>query len=266
MTITPTRTSTPPQLRRDPAVALWAVAGAGWAVTFALTLTGGAESAHHDHVLEHDSLPWPVRIAEFLAVWAVMLAAMMLPTLVPLARLFGPVSDRAMHPRTARAGLYGGYLLLWLAFAPVALAADAGLHLLVHSWPWLEAHEGVILGGALLLAGAFQFSPLKNACLTACRNPASFLWQHYRRGVGGAALMGARHGLSCVGCCWALMLVMFATGVGSLAWMLGLTAVMVVEKTTRWGARLVVPIGIALLVAGLVLSAVGMLSGSGGAA
>jgi len=253
-----TTTTTHPlatRLRRDPAVALWAVAGACWLATLALVLTGGAEAAHHDHVLEHDTLPWPVRIAEFLAVWVVMLGAMMLPSVVPLARLFAPVSERAPHPRTARAGLYTGYLAVWTAFAPVALAADAGLHLLVHSWPWLEAHEGLILGGALLLAGAFQFSPLKNACLTACRNPASFLWQHYGRGGWKAMTLGARHGVSCVGCCWALMLVMFATGVGGLAWMLGLTAVMVAEKTTRWGGRLVVPVGVVLLLSGAALLA-----------
>jgi predicted metal-binding membrane protein len=258
-----TTTSTPPTLavriRRDPAVALWAVAGACWAATFALVLTGGVEAAHHDHVLEHDSLPWPLRIAEFLAVWVVMLGAMMLPTVVPLARLFAPVSARAPGTRRARTALYAGYLAVWTAFAPVALFADAGLHLLVRSWPWLAAHEGLILGSALLMAGAFQFSPLKNACLTACRNPAGFLWQHYRRGARGALVLGARHGISCVGCCWALMLVMFATGVGGLAWMLGITAVMVAEKTTRWGARLVVPVGVALLLAGAVLSAAALL-------
>lgn len=258
-----TTTSTPPtlavRLRRDPAVVLWAVAGACWAVTFALVLTGGVEAAHHDHVLEHDTLPWPLRIAEFLAVWVVMLGAMMLPTVVPLARLFAPVSARAPGPRRARAGLYAGYLAVWTAFAPVALFGDAGLHLLVHSWPWLAAHAGLILGSALLLAGAFQFSPLKNACLTACRNPAAFLWQHYRRGVRGALVLGVRHGVSCVGCCWALMLVMFATGVGGLAWMLGITAVMVAEKTTRWGARLVVPVGVGLLLAGSVLCAAALL-------
>jgi predicted metal-binding membrane protein len=242
------------RLRRDPAVLFWTVAGACWAVTVALAVTGGAEAAHHDHVLEHDSQPWPVRIALFLAVWVVMLGAMMLPTLVPLARLFALVSARSGRPHRARAGLYGGYLLIWLAFAPLALAFDAGIHRLVHAWPWLEAHEGFVLAGALLLAGAYQLSPLKNACLTACRDPLGFLWQHYRRGVRGGLALGARHGLWCLACCWALMLVMFATGVGSLLWMLGLTAVMVAEKTTRWGARLVVPVGAVLVVVGFAVS------------
>jgi predicted metal-binding membrane protein len=262
MTTTTTRDSLPaaPQgrLRHDPAVLLWTVAATCWAIALALAVTGGTEAAHHDHVLEHDSQPWPLRITLFLAVWVVMLGAMMLPTLVPLARMFAPVSARAGHPHTARAGLYGGYLLIWLAFAPLALLFDSGVHLLVHSWPWLEEHEGLILAGALLLAGVYQLSPMKDACLTACRDPLGFLWQHYRRGVRGAVTLGVRHGLWCLGCCWSLMLVMFATGVGSLLWMLGLTAVMVAEKTTRWGARLVVPVGAVLVVAGLVIGFVAL--------
>jgi predicted metal-binding membrane protein len=221
-------------------------------------MTGGPAAAHHDHVLEHDERPWPLRIGLFLAVWVVMLGAMMLPTLVPLARLFGPVSARSGHPRTARAGLYGGYLLVWLACAPLALLFDWGIHLVVHSWPWWEEREGLILAGALLLAGAYQLSPLKDRCLTACRDPFGFLWQHYRRGFSGGVRLGVRHGRWCLGCCWALMLVMFATGVGSLAWMLGLTAVMVTEKTTRRGARLVVPIGVVLLLAGLTLALIAL--------
>ena len=247
---------------RDPAVPLWGAAGVAWAVTLALTLTGGAQAAHHDHVLEHDSQPWPLRISLFLAVWMVMLGAMMLPTLVPLARAFTPVSARAPRPNAARAGLYGGYLLIWLVFAPLALAFDTTIHLLVRSWPWLASHEGLILSSTLVLVGAYQLSPLKDRCLTACRDPFTFLWRHYRRGLRGGMDLGVRHGLWCMGCCWALMLLMFATGVGSLLWMLGLTAVMVAEKTTRWGARLVVPVGVVLIGSGLVLTALVLTTGS----
>lgn len=253
MTTTVARSTPAPRLRLDPAVFLWAVAGACWAATFTLIVAGGTGVAHHDGVLEGGTSPWAVRIAVFMAVWTVMLGAMMLPTLVPLARLFAAVSARAAHPRAARTGLYAGYLATWVAVAPVALAADSGVHLLVSAWPWLADREGLVLGGALLLAGGFQFSRLKDACLTACRSPASFLWQHYRRGFRGAAGLGVHAGLWCLGCCWALMLLMFATGVGSLVWMLGLTAVMVAEKTTRWGVRLVRPVGVALLLGGVVI-------------
>ena len=254
-----------PRLRSDPGAALWAGAAACWLLTVLLVVAGGDRLGHHDQVLEQSAWPWPARMAAFLAVWTVMVGAMMLPTVVPLARLFTPVSARAPRPQRARAGLYGGYLAVWTAFAPLALLGDTAVHALVHRWSWLAARPGLVLGSALLLAGAYQFSPLKNACLTACRNPASFLRQHYGRGPRAALALGVRHGLSCVGCCWALMLVTFATGVGSLAWMLGLTAVMVVEKTTRWGARLVVPVGIALLVAGSAVSAGAVLPSPGSA-
>ena len=238
------------RLRSDPGLALWVGAAACWLLTVLLVVAGGDRLGHHDQVLEQSSWSWPTRMAVFLSVWTLMVGAMMLPTVVPLARLFTAVSVRAPQPNRARAGLYGGYLAVWTAFAPLALLGDAAVHALVHRWPWLAARPGLVLGAALLLAGAYQFSPLKNACLTACRNPATFLRQHYGRGSRAAVALGVRHGLSCLGCCWALMLVTFATGVGSLVWMLALTAVMVVEKTTRWGARLVAPVGIALLVAG----------------
>src|SRR5690606_29214040 len=107
-------------------------------------------------------------------------------------------------------------------------------------------------GSVLLLAGGFQFSPLKEQCLSECRSPLGFLRRHYQRGLGAAWALGVRHGLFCLGCCWALMLVMFAVGVGSLVWMVGLTAVMVAEKTTRWGRRLAPVVGVALIALGLL--------------
>ncbi len=240
--------------RRDPAIVIWVVAGVCWLLTTWLVVAGGDGLGHHDVVLEQSTWPWPVRIAGFLAVWLVMIGAMMLPTVVPLVRLFVPVSARAPNRGRALAALCAAYLAVWAAFAPLALLGDAGVHALVDRWPWLAARPELILGTTLVLAGLFQFSPLKNACLTACRNPVGYLWQHYGRGAAAAWRMGLRHGLSCLGCCWALMLVMFGTGVGSLAWMLALTAVMVAEKTTRWGARLVVPVGVALLAAGLTVA------------
>jgi predicted metal-binding membrane protein len=240
--------------RHDPAVAVWVVAGACWLLTAWLVVAGADELGHHNVVLEQSSWPWPARIAAFLAVWMVMIGAMMLPTVVPLVRLFVPVSARAPHPGRALAAFAAGYVAVWATFAPLALLGDAGVHALVDRWAWLATRPELVLGTTLVLAGLFQFSRLKNACLTACRNPVGFLWQHYQRGVVAAWRMGLRHGLSCLGCCWALMLVMFGTGVGSLVWMLALTAVMVVEKTSRWGSRLVAPVGIALLATGLTVA------------
>ena len=246
--------------RRDPGVVLWAVAGVCWIGTGWLVLAGPGGAGHHDVVVEGSAWPWPLRLGAFLAVWLVMIGAMMLPTVVPMVRLFGAVTARAPDPTVARLAFLAGYLAVWTGFAVLALLGDAAVQALVAGWAWLAARPGLVLGGTLVLAGAFQFSPLKNACLTACRSPVGFLWQHYRRGAAGGWQLGLRHGMSCLGCCWALMLVMFGTGVGSLVWMVGLTAVMVIEKTARRGARLVAPVGVVLLVAGVSLSLSAVLS------
>jgi predicted metal-binding membrane protein len=254
----PTRTAGR-AITRDPAVALWTVAGLCWGATVLVTVTGRSELASHDHVIEHSGLPWGARIAAFLGVWTVMVGAMMLPSTVPMTRLFFAVTGRAPRRSRARAALLVTYLATWTGFGLVALAGDRLIHLTVDGWPWLAAHSGLVRAGLLGLAGAAQFSALKDRCLTACRDPMSMLWQHYRRGVA-AWRLGWQHALNCLGCCWALMLVMFGVGVGSLVVMLALTSVMVAEKATRWGRRLVTPIGVALLAgaAGTALGALGV--------
>ena len=231
---------------RDPARLLWPIAGVCWAGTTALILFGGDQFASHDQIIEHSTLPWAARITVFLLIWTVMVGAMMLPTTVAMTRLLYAVSARTPHPARARGALLASYLAVWVGFGLVALAGDSGVHAMVDNWPWLNAHSGLVLAALLALAGAVQFSPVKDRCLTACRDPLSVLWQHYRPGVG-AWRLGWHHALNCLGCCWALMLLMFGVGVGSLAWMAVLTAVMAAEKSTRWGKRLVVPAGVALL-------------------
>ena len=145
------------------------------------------------------------------------------------------------------AAFLGGYALVWSAFGALAFAMDAGLHAAVEASPWLHEREWAIGGSVLALAGAFQFTSLKDACLDKCRHPAQFLMRYYERGVGGGFRLGARHGTFCVGCCWALMLVMFAAGVASLVWMALLTTLMVHEKTRPAGRRAVPVTGVALL-------------------
>lgn len=236
---------------RDPALPIWTMAGVCWVATLVLEVSGRIESGHHDVVLTGDGPSSLFRVAGFLFVWTVMVGAMMLPTMLPMARLVHAVTGAHADAVRERIGLYAAYLAVWMLFGLGAMAFDLGVHWSVELSPWLHDHEGVILAGALLVGGAFQFSTLKDACLTACRTPMSMLWQHYRGGAGSTWRLGVAHALSCLGCCWALMLIMFATGVGSLLWMVGLTAVMVVEKTTPWGHRLVAPAGLGLIAAGL---------------
>jgi predicted metal-binding membrane protein len=235
-----------------PRVVLAAIAAA-WAVAIAAQLTGSARFLHHD-ALVHSSLSLPVAVVIFVVAWQLMIVAMMLPSTLPLIRLFRVASGDQPGTGRALAGLLAGYAAVWTAFGGAAFLGDIGLHQLVHRWPWLEAHPQVIAGSVLMLAGEFQFSRLKDKCLSECRHPASFLLQHYGRGADAAFRLGRAHGLFCLGCCWALMLVGFAAGVANLWWMAVLTAVMVFEKSGRDGDRGVVPIGIALIAfGGLVL-------------
>jgi predicted metal-binding membrane protein len=243
---------------RDPAPFLWAVAGTAWAASLATVLLGGAKAGAHDWVIEHSTWPWSVRIVAFLGVWLVMIGAMMMPTTIPIARMFAAASARQPRPALARAAFYFAYVALWSAFALIALVGDTRVHWAVDHLHWLAAHTQVILASALLLAGTYEFSPLKDACLRACRSPMATMALHYRRGATGGWRVGIAHAMSCLGCCWALMLVMFATGVGSIAWMLGLAAVMLMEKTSRLGRRLPRLVGAVLLATGAGLLGVGL--------
>ncbi len=174
---------------------------------------------------------------------------MMLPSSLPLVRLFAAASAAQPRPRAAMAGFLGGYALVWSAFGALAFLFDVGVHAAVDSSPWLAHNDWLIGGSVLALAGAFQFTTLKDACLDRCRHPGHFLLRFYERGTGGGFRLGARHGAFCLGCCWALMLVMFSVGVASLGWMAVLTALMVYEKTQPAGARSVPVTGVSLLAA-----------------
>jgi predicted metal-binding membrane protein len=191
----------------------------------------------------------------FLVAWQAMIASMMLPSSLPLVRLFGVATAVAPARRRAMAAFLGGYAVVWTVFGAVAFAGDALLHRLIQDNAALRSHEWAIVGGFLALAGVVQFTPLKDRCLTECRHPGAFLIRHYRRGQKGAFALGRKHGLFCLGCCWALMLVMFVAGVASLIWMGALTLLMVYEKTARRGDQAVPIAGVALLCwAALVLA------------
>jgi predicted metal-binding membrane protein len=217
-----------------------------WTLALAAQASGAAAFLHHDALIEGD-LPLWVALALFAAAWQAMIVAMMLPSSLPLMRLFGAVAAGRPRPRRLRASFYGGYALVWTAFGVLAVLFDVAVHSTVDSWAWLARHEWLIGGGLLAAAGAFQFTPLKYACLDRCRAPGAFLLRYYERGSAGALRLGLRHGAFCLGCCWALMLVMFAAGVASLVWMAILTAVMVLEKTHSVGRQLAPVVGVALI-------------------
>jgi predicted metal-binding membrane protein len=195
--------------------------------------------------------------------WLLMTVAMMLPTTLPLLALFARLTEGTTSRPWLMACLVAGYLTVWSAFGVVAHGADMALHALAANTVFL-AFNGWAIGAALLaLAGAFQFSDLKYRCLDKCRTPFSFINQHWH----GAAVwrqsfrLGVHHGAFCVGCCWAIMLLMFVVGTGSVGWMLFIGAVMAVEKNAPWGRRVSAPLGIVLLMASGAIVALNLSGG-----
>jgi predicted metal-binding membrane protein len=189
--------------------------------------------------------------------WILMTAAMMLPTTLPLFNAFDRLTAERSDHRRLLGLLALGYVMVWGAFGVLAHAVYALLTALVAWLPTLAWNAWVIGAATIALAGAFQFSKLKHRCLEKCRTPLSFVIEHWRgrSQASQAFVLGAHHGLFCVGCCWALMLLMFVVGAGNIGWMLLLAAAMAVEKNFRWGQRLSAPLGFALLAWALVLTA-----------
>jgi len=232
-------------LRRQ-AVFLIAI-GVAWLLSVYAEFSGTALRLHH-HSLYHDGLPFWQAALVLLGAWLVMTAAMMLPSSLPMIRHFQAVSQSRARPALAVALFVVAYFAVWSAFAVLAWSGDYLVHSTVHAWPWLAAHDQLIAAGVLATAAAYQFSPLKDACLRGCRHPAAFLMRFYRSGLGPAFELGLRHGMFCLGCCWALMLVMFAAGVAHLYWMAVPGLVMLAEKAFPGGDRLAVPVGLGLAV------------------
>lgn len=235
--------------RRIP-LAVPAAIALAWVVAVAAEASGAAAALHHDDLLE-GGLPRWAALLLFLVSWQLMTAAMMLPSSLPLVRLFWTTSQQPW----AFAAFLGGYAVVWGAFGVAAFAGDGLLHELVHALPALEERPWLVGGSVLVAAGAFQFTKLKEACLDQCRHPGVFLMRKYRRGSDAAFRLGRDHGVFCLGCCWALMLVMFAAGFANLAWMAVLAAVTAYEKIGRHGRRLTPVLGVALAGWGAVVLA-----------
>ena len=202
----------------------------------------------------------------FLPMWIAMMAAMMLPSAAPMILLFDRVSRSKAAGRASlvatlpTAFFVAGYLLTWTAFGLGAYAVGAGLALLGTHWPTLSMYRPTITGTLLIGAGLYQLSSLKGACLAHCRSPLEFLAHHWRTGQSAAVRMGAAHGLYCVGCCWGLMLVLFAVGLMNLAWMGLVSLLILVEKVLPGGRRISWSVA-ALLVAAGALAVAGHLPG-----
>jgi predicted metal-binding membrane protein len=173
------------------------------------------------------------------AMWAVMMTGMMLPSAAPLVLLYGAAVRRS-GPHTAAQQTYAlaaGYLTAWTTFSLGATALQRALAALLLLSPMMEAVNSRVSAALLLVAGIYQWTSLKHACLRTCQSPVGFLMSRWRNGSAGAFRMGLEHGLYCVGCCWALMLLLFAGGVMNIAVIVALTAFVAFEKLTPLGRR-----------------------------
>jgi predicted metal-binding membrane protein len=187
------------------------------------------------------------------AMWTLMTMAMMAPTAVPvLASLRDVLTSSSIRPWWA---FLGGYLVIWLGFAGAAASGQLWVIDLD-----LVGHDGSVTSPALTasllaVAGVYQFSSLKRRCGTECVHPMTFFFQHWRDGVRGGARMGLRHGVACLGCCWALMLLAFVGGVANIWFMILSAVVMSVEKLPAVGRFVTAPLGVALLIGSVVVFA-----------
>jgi len=249
------------QLRRDRAIvgaALLAIALVAWLSLLHLSATmPGMDRADMPGMAMPRVHTWdPVDVVLLFVMWAVMMIAMMVPAATPMILTFAMVQrqrqaqDRASVPTVV---FLLGYALVWTAYAAVAALAQWRLHeadLLSAAM----ASTSTRLGGALLLvAGAFQWTPLKQACLAKCRSPLSFVMTEWREGRAGAFVMGMRHGAYCVACCWALMALLFVAGVMNLLWVAGLAVFVLAERVLPGGLVVGRIAGALLLVAGVVV-------------
>ena len=171
--------------------------------------------------------------------WSVMMVAMMLPTALPAVTVFDGLSrHRAPNVRPAVCtGLFiAGYLAVWTIYSIVAAAGQVALSHAALLTPMLKSTSQALSIAILLAAGVFQFTALKEKCLTQCRTPFAHFLAEWRDGKAGALVLGLKHGSYCVGCCWALMAVMFVVGAMNLLWMAALTVLMLMEKVApaRW--------------------------------
>ncbi|MEX0301659.1 MAG: DUF2182 domain-containing protein [Leisingera sp.] len=241
--------------------ALYTVFGVGMDMS-AVEMTRMARPIGEPMQMGGQSVWTPAYAVLIFLMWWVMMIAMMTPSAAPVLLLFTAIKKAGARPDQApllSLLFLSGYLLSWGVFSITATAMQWGLETVGLSDGLMMSLNSRALAGALLLAaGAYQFTPYKHACLTHCRLPVQFLTAHNRTGLAGAVLMGAHHGLFCLGCCWALMLLLFAGGIMNLYWIAGLALYVLAEKRFARGRLFTRAAGGLLILAGSYVLATGL--------
>jgi predicted metal-binding membrane protein len=237
-------------LRRDRGVVLvglLAVAALGWAyiVYLALAIRGGpvpgGMSVGAGQMAMAQQMPWTaIDFGLMYVMWAAMMMAMMVPTAAPVILVFARVnrSKRNQNQPYVSTGVFlSGYLAVWGGFALFATLSQWGLHQATLMSTMMGSVTPALGGTLLIVAGVFQWTPLKYVCVNHCRTPMGFIMSEWREGHSGALGMGLRHGGYCLGCCWVLMGLMFVAGVMNLLWMAAIAAYILLEKVAPTGTR-----------------------------
>lgn len=243
-------------MRRDRAIAVAGLAAltlVAWAVIGQIARAmgpAGAIPGMAGAMAMPNPAPWGrAELLGLFLMWAVMMVAMMLPSAAPVVLLVLGVLRRRHATRLpfgATTAFLGGYLLVWTGYSAAATLAQWGLHSAALLSPDAMRATPVVAGALLILAGVFQWTPLKQACLRHCRSPVHFLSTGWRDGTPGALLMGLRHGGWCLGCCWLLMALLFVAGVMNLAWVAVLAGLVLAEKVAPAGPAVGRLAGVAL--------------------
>jgi predicted metal-binding membrane protein len=236
------------RLRRlTPSIVLIAVAAACWAITADRMQSMMMGPAHPGTDL--GALGW------FAGVWVTMMAAMMLPSLVPMAQTFAGASRRsgASMPTATTSVFTFGYLLTWAAAGVLAYGVIQSARAVGVSWLAGDRGGPYVAGGVIVAAAMYELTPIKSKCLSHCRNP-HLLTRRWRPGARGALAMDVEHGGFCVGSSWALMAVLFAVGVMNVTWMIVMAAVVAIEKLLPWNGVAIGAIAVFIAALGLAVA------------
>jgi predicted metal-binding membrane protein len=246
-------------LRRDRIIVLSALAviiALSWAYVFSL-----ASGLQNMDVATEIAMPqmqaWGVMgFALTFVMWAAMMVAMMTPSATPMILMFAGVNRRRQKqqvPYVPTSVFLLGYLVVWAAFSVLATITQWGLHAVSLLSPMMVSTSPALGGILLMIAGIYQLTPFKQACLRKCRSPLGFVLNEWREGRWGAFLMGLKHGGYCTGCCWSLMALLFVAGMMNLLWVAAIAGFILLEKVAPTGPRMGRAAGVLMVAGGVVL-------------